>query len=181
MPNSIARRALASFTGKLLSASAVSALLLVAAPATAQQQGIVATDGTAVFGPPEQFTVMFADVDALAGLLRRQGVADAEADAIENGVRKSLTAAQRKQSAILQLYFTGYYGSRTIDRVALEPASGSGTTLILRQVWPFGHKSSQIGHKAERMPSGKDSREQGGTETGRADCAPPGSGGVQTP
>jgi murein DD-endopeptidase MepM/ murein hydrolase activator NlpD len=129
MPNSIARRALASFTGKLLSATAVSTILLLAVPATAQQQEIVSAGGTTVYGPPEQLTVMFSDADALAGLLRRQGVSDAEAAAIENGVRKSMTAAQRKQGAILQLHFAGYYGSRALERVAVEPVSGSGTTL----------------------------------------------------
>ncbi|MDF3073905.1 MAG: peptidase [Alphaproteobacteria bacterium] len=132
MPNSIARRALASFTGKLLSAPVVTAALLLALPAAAQQNEIVTAGGVAVFGPPEQITISFADSDSLAARLRRQGVADAEAAAIENGVRKTLSAPQRKQGAILQLRFGGDYGSRTLEQVVVEPASGSSTILTRR-------------------------------------------------
>ncbi|MGE0152202.1 MAG: M23 family metallopeptidase [Reyranellaceae bacterium] len=62
-------------------------------------------------------------------MLRRQGVSDAEAAAVENGVRKTLSAPQRKQGAILQLHFSGHYGARTLDRVDVEPVSGSGSIL----------------------------------------------------
>jgi murein DD-endopeptidase MepM/ murein hydrolase activator NlpD len=129
MPNSIVRRALASFTGKLLSAPAITAALLLALPAAAQQNETVTAGGVAVFGPPEQITISFADSDSLAARLRRQGVADAEAVAIEIGVRKTLNAPQRKEGAILQLRFAGDYGSRTLEQVVVEPVSGSNTIL----------------------------------------------------
>lgn len=129
MPNSIARRALASFHGKLLSAPLLTAALLFAIPVAAQQTEIVTAGGAAVFGPPEQITVSFADSDALAGRLRRQGVSDAEAAAIENGVRKALSVRQRKEGAMLQLNFAGLYGQRALDRVVVDPSSGASVTL----------------------------------------------------
>ncbi len=129
MPNSIARRALASFNGKLLSAPLITATLLFAIPVAAQQTEIVTSGGVAVFGPPEQIIVSFADGDALAGRLRRQGVSDAEAAAIENGVRKALSVRQRKEGAMLQLNFAGLYGQRALDRVVVDPVSGSSVTL----------------------------------------------------
>lgn len=129
MPNSIARRALASFNGKLLSAPLLTAALLFAIPVAAQQTEIVTAGGVAVFGPPEQIIVSFADGDALAGRLRRQGVADAEAAAIENGVRKALSVRQRKEGAMLQLNFAGHYGQRALDRVVVDPISGANVTL----------------------------------------------------
>ncbi len=129
MPNSIARRALASFAGKLLSAPVITASLLLAFPATAQQSALISSASPAVYGPPEQFTAMFTDASQLAGLLRRQGVSDAEAAAVENGVRKALSERQRKAGAILQLYFTGHYGARSLDRVSVDPATGSTITL----------------------------------------------------
>jgi murein DD-endopeptidase MepM/ murein hydrolase activator NlpD len=129
MPNSIVRRALASFTGNLLSAPLLSTALLLALPATAQQNEAVSAGGVTVFGPPEQITIGFADSDSLAARLQRQGVADVEAAAIENGVRKALSAPQRKQGAILQLRFAGDYGARTLEQVTVEPVSGSSTIL----------------------------------------------------
>lgn len=103
--------------------------MLTAIPASAQQSPVTAANGQVVYGAPEQITVMFSDADALAGVLRRQGVADAEAAAIENGVRKSLSVRQRKDGAILQIHFTGHYGARSLDRVSVEPVSGSALTL----------------------------------------------------
>lgn len=129
MPNSIARRALASFAGKLLSAPVITASLLLAFPATAQQSAPISSASPTVYGPPEQFTAMFTDASQLAGLLRRQGVSDAEAAAVENGVRQALSERQRKAGAILQLHFTGHYGARSLDRVSVDPATGSSITL----------------------------------------------------
>lgn len=129
MPNSIARRALVSFSGNLISVSIVVAGMLVALPAAAQQGGIVSASGAVIYGPPEQITVTFSASDALAGILRRQGVSDAEAAAVENGVRKTLSPRQSKEGAILLLQFAGLYGARSLDRVSVEPVSGSNTVL----------------------------------------------------
>lgn len=129
MPNSIARRALASFTGKLLSAPVITASLLFAIPASAQQAALSSASGQAIYGPPAQITAMFTDADALAGMLRRQGVADAEAAAVENGVRKALSASQRKAGALVELHFSGHYGARNLDRISIEPAKGAAVSL----------------------------------------------------
>jgi murein DD-endopeptidase MepM/ murein hydrolase activator NlpD len=56
-------------------------------------------------------------------------VSDAEAAAIENGVRKALSVRQRQEGAMLQLNFAGHYGQRGLDRVVVDPISGAKVTL----------------------------------------------------
>src|SRR6185369_15835159 len=72
----------------------------------------------------------------LIARLRRQGVADGEAHAIDKIIRASLTATQRQAGALIQLSFGGDGWPWTLQSVAIEPVHGATVMLDRAAVLP---------------------------------------------
>lgn len=129
MPNSIARRALA-YSPSILVSSVLAVALCASLPAGAADPNPAGSPASVVpAGPPPSITAPFGQNSSFAALLHRSGVRSDEARAIESTVRTVLSAAQRKQGALIEMTFVGDASARQLATLRIEPMSGSPVTI----------------------------------------------------
>lgn len=137
MPTSIARRATRSVarstTALVIVAGFTVAILSLpgyaadphATPHAAPHKGVVQAAPQATL--PQQLTLSFSTPNDFIARLRSHGIGDKEARSIARAVEASLTPAQRKTGATVQLAFSDG-PARSLESVSIEPLHDGTTT-----------------------------------------------------
>jgi murein DD-endopeptidase MepM/ murein hydrolase activator NlpD len=150
MPNSKARRAhrhIALTTGFVFIVGLHAALL----PSPAQAAD--PTPAVQPSGPPQQITVTFSEQDNFIDRLRRQGVADGEARAIDKVIRVTLSAAQRKVGALIEISFGGGSWPLTLQSLTIDPVQGTTLSLARAAVLPQATPTAQAAAATAPTPA----------------------------
>jgi murein DD-endopeptidase MepM/ murein hydrolase activator NlpD len=132
MPNSIARRATRSVarstTALVIAAGFTTAVLSIPGYAADPHKSATHAAPSAPHQStlPQQLTLSFSDLNDFIAHLRRQGISLKDARSIAQSVQASLTPAQRKTGAVVQLVF-GDGPTRSLQSVSIEPPH-DGTT-----------------------------------------------------